>query len=245
MTRLFWGLAGIGIFFLIWQTLAWVFHEIVIASPSQTFYSLGRMVQTSAFWKNVFITVERFGVSLFLGSLGGFAAGLAAGLNAGVRWLLEPLRWCLMTMPPVILVVVGMIWFGMGNVQTIFVTALLIMPIVYINTIEGIEAVDTRLLEMGTVYRAHLRLFLEDIYLPGIGGHVLAGLTIAAGLGIRIVILAELLGAHSGIGHAFALARINLDTPALFAWVIVSLTMVGVIDLAILQPVRKHLTKWK
>lgn len=236
---------GIGLFFLIWQMLAMIFHEIIIASPIQTFVSLGRMVQTPPFWKNVFITLERFGLSLFLGSLGGFAAGLAAGLNAGVKSLLEPLRWCLMTMPPVVLVVASMIWFGMGSAQTIFVTALLILPIVYINTMEGIEAVDAKLLEMGTVYRSPLRLLLKEIYLPGIGGHVLAGLTIAAGLGIRIVILAELLGAHSGIGYAFALARTNLDTPALFAWVIISLTMAGLIDLAILQPVRRHLMKWK
>ena len=236
---------GVGLFLLGWQVLSIIFHEIIIASPADTFLSLIQMVQTKNFWKNVGITIERFGLSLLLGSLVGFILGLVAGLNKKIRWLLEPFRWSLMTMPPVILVIVSMIWFGMGSVQTIFVTALLIIPIIYINTIEGIEAVDAKILEMGRVYKAELWMLLKDIYLPGIGGPVLAGLTLSAGLGIRIVVLAELLGAYSGVGYEFSLARTNLDTPALFAWIMVCLFLGGFIDLAILNPVKKHIMKWK
>jgi NitT/TauT family transport system permease protein len=125
------------------------------------------------------------------------------------------------------------------------VTALLIFPIVHVNTIEGIEAVDQRLLEMGRVYRAGSRLLLREIYLPGIGGHVLAGLTVSAGLGIRIVVLAELLGAYSGVGYEFSLARTNMDTPALFAWVMVCLFLGGLMDLSLLNPVKRRMTRWK
>ena len=239
------GLMGVGLFLTAWQALSIVFHEIIIASPADTFLSLIQMVQTVDFWKNVGITVERFGLSLLFGSLVGFGLGLVAGLNKKMRWLFEPFRWSLMTMPPVVLVVVSMIWFGMGSIQTIFVTALLIIPIIYVNTIEGIEAVDANILEMGRVYKANSRMLLKEIYLPGIGGPVLAGLTLSAGLGIRIVVLAELLGAFSGIGYEFSLARTNLDTPALFAWIMVCLFLGGFVDLGILNPIRDHIMRWK
>jgi len=244
-TKTRYGLMGVCLFFLAWQALSTIFHEIIIASPADTLLSLLEMVQTVDFWKNVGITVERFGLSLLFGSLVGFVLGLVAGLNKKMRWLFEPFRWSLMTMPPVVLVVVSMIWFGMGSIQTIFVTALLIIPIIYVNTIEGIEAVDASILEMGRVYKANSRMLLKEIYLPGIGGPVLAGLTLSAGLGIRIVVLAELLGAYSGIGYEFSLARTNLDTPALFAWIMVCLFLGGFVDLGILNPIRNHIMRWR
>ncbi|OEU57911.1 MAG: ABC transporter permease [Desulfuromonadales bacterium C00003096] len=244
-TKALYGLIGVGLFVSIWQALSICFHEIIIASPADTFLSLIKMVQTVDFWKNVWITIERFVLSVLLGSLIGFLLGLAAGLNANIKWLLEPFRWSIMTMPPVVVVVVSMIWFGMGSIQTIFVTAILIIPIIYVNTIEGIEAMDAGILEMGRVYKANSRILLKEIYLPGIGGSVLAGLTLSAGLGIRIVVLAELLGAYSGVGYEFSLARTNLDTPALFAWIMVCLFLGGFIDLCILNPVRKRIMQWK
>nr|QNO57515.1 hypothetical protein PKDJNKLE_00001 [Methanosarcinales archaeon ANME-1 ERB7] len=47
----------------------------------------------------------------------------------------------------VVLVVVCMIWFGMGSAQTIFAPSLLILTIRYVNTITGIESVDSQILE--------------------------------------------------------------------------------------------------
>ncbi len=62
--------------------------------------------------------------------------------------MLEHMRWLLMSVPPVVLVVVCMIWFGMGSAQTIFTTSLLILTIMCVNTITGIESVESQILEM-------------------------------------------------------------------------------------------------
>ncbi len=243
--RIGYDLAGIGLFLLAWQILSVLVNDIIVASPLETLESLFGMIQDRTFWKTVGMTLERFGWGLLLGSGSGFAIGLIAGLEQRIRRLFEPLRWAIMSTPPVVMVTVGMIWFGMGAAQTIFVTAILIVPIMYVNTIEGIEAVDRKLVEMGRVYKVPFRMLLQDIYLPGIGGSVLAGFTLAAGLGIRIVVLAEVLGALSGIGYEFSVARRNLETPTLFAWVIVCLLLIGLLELGILNPVKAHIMKWR
>lgn len=239
------GVFGVLLFLAAWQAQAWCFDSIIIASPLDTFLSLASMVRTPIFWSNLGTTVERFVLSLLIGFLIGFALGLAAGLQDKIRWMLEPFRWALMTMPPVVLVIVSMICFGMGGTQTVFVTALLIIPIVYTNTIEGIHAVDTKLVEMGGVFKASPSMMFREIYLPGMIGPVLAGLNLSAGLGIRIIVLAEILGAYSGVGYEFALARTNLDTPALFAWILVCLILGCALDMALLGPLRARLSRWK
>ncbi len=240
-----WLTVGLCLLLLCWWLMSLFFDEIIISSPARTMSSLLGMMVTGSFWKSVGITFQRFAMGLFLGSLTGFVFGLAAGLNKTIRWLLEPFRWILMTVPPAVLVVVSMIWFGMGSVQTIFVTSLLILPIIYVNTVAGIDAVDQHLVEMAGIYRAPATMLIRDLYMPGVGGHVLAGLSLAAGMGIRIVVLSELLGAYSGIGYEFALARTNLDTPVLFAWVIVCLILGGGLELCLLNPMKKHIMRWQ
>ncbi len=243
--RVGYGLLGVVIFLLLWQALSAISHELIIASPADTLLAMIRMVQTERFWTNLAITLERFGAALLLGSLAGFILGLVAGLKPNIGRMFEPVRWSLMSMPPVVLVTVSMIWFGMGSAQTVFATALLILPIMYVNTIEGIEAVDSKILEMGRVYRAGFVTLLREIYLPGIAGPVLAGLTLSAGLAVRIVVLAEVLGAYSGVGYEFSLARTNLETPEIFAWIIVCLFMVGAFEFGILNPAKNHIMRWK
>ena len=62
------------------------------------------MVQIGAFWHNLEITLERFGLSPFFGCLVGFILGLIIGLKQNVRRVLEPIRWLLMSVPPVVVV---------------------------------------------------------------------------------------------------------------------------------------------
>lgn len=243
--RVCYGILGVFIFLILWQLLSMVSHELIIASPVDTLLALIRMFQTECFWANLAITLGRFGAALLIGCPAGFTLGLVAGLRPNFGRVFEPVRWSLMSMPPIVLVTVSMIWFGMGSVQTIFATALLILPIMYVNTIEGIEAVDSKILEMGKVYRSGFVTLLRDIYLPGIAGPVLAGLTLSAGLAVRIVVLAEVLGASSGVGYEFALSRTNLETPEIFAWIIVCLFMVGVFEFGILNPAKNHIMRWK
>ena len=79
----------------------------------------------------------------------------------------------------------------------------------------------------------------------GCSSPVVAGLTLATGIGVRGVVLGEVLGAQDGIGHAFARAMSYLDTPRIFAWVLVALGLMAVLEFAVLRPVRARVMRWK
>lgn len=238
-------LAGAGVFLLLWFFLSWLLGNIVVASPIGALKALGSLVFKPVFWQTLAVTGSRFMLSFLLGTLIGASFGLLSGFNAKWKDALQPIHWILMSVPPVVLVMISMILFGMGSVQTIFVTALLIIPIMYTNTLEGIHSIEKSLVEMGQLYKANKNLMLKEIYLPGISSPIISGLTLSAGLGVRIVVLAEVLGAYSGLGHQFSLARTNLETEELYAWIIVCLFMVGILEFALFKPLRKRLTKWK
>ncbi len=111
-----------------------------------------------------------------------------------------------MTIPVIIVAGLAMLWFGLGDFTVMFVVALIVLPTMYVNTVAGLRTIDRDLVEMGRVYRFSRRLLLREVYLPGIASPSIAGLTLATGIAVRAVVLAEVLGAASGIGHAFSRA---------------------------------------
>jgi NitT/TauT family transport system permease protein len=230
---------------IVWQLLSMFFSEYVIASPSATLKALGQLAVDGTLWKEFGNSLVRLLIGLVGGAIIGVTLGILAGLNKRLQFFLEPMRWGIMTIPAIIISVLVMLWFGMGSVQVILMTGVITMPVIYVNTLEGMLAIDARILEMAKVYNIQPQLKLTEIYLPGIGSSVMAGFTLASGIGVRASILAEFIGGRNGIGHNLFLSWTFLDTPALFAWIITTFALLGLVEFAVLKPIRDHLMRWK
>jgi len=237
--------AGIIAILIVWQILSMQLSDIIVASPLATFKALIELTAKGTLWTQFGYSLARLLIGIAAGAAAGIALGIIAGLKPSIRAFLEPLRWTIMTVPAIIITVLAMLWFGMESTQVVFMTALITLPVNYINTLEGMLAVDKRILEMADVYQIPFRLRLKRVYLPGIGSSIMAGLTLAAGIGVRASILAEFIGARNGIGHNLFLSWTFLDTPALFAWILMAFVLLGIVEFAILKPLRDHLSRWK
>ena len=236
---------GFVLLIALWQVAALLIHEIIIASPLQAAKALINMFGTERFWEATFITSQRAFVGILLGGSVGFILGIFAGLNENIKNLFEPLRWMIMSISPVIVVVVAMLWFGMGTQMVIFIAALLLSPIVYINTIKGIEMVDEKIIEMADVYKYNIFQKLWHVYIPALIGPLSAAMTLVITAGMRMIVLAEVLGTNSGIGYEFSFTRTDLNTPEMFAWVIVTLAFVGIAEYLLFKPIENYFLRWK
>lgn len=239
-----WRLVGLLGLVLVWQFYALRLPTIILPTPAETLRALAALASTGYLWAELAVTLRRLALALLLGSGLGLAAGLAGGLVPAVREMLKPLTGALMGTPPIALVVLALVWFGTGDTGPLVVTALIIFPLVFAHIVEGILALDQRLVQMVRLYRAPFSIRVQDLYLPGIAGPLLASAQVVTGMGVRVGIMAELLGSPSGIGSAMAMARVNLMMPELFAWIVVSVTLVLALELA-LGPVRRSLLAWR
>jgi len=237
--------AGVLAMLVAWQLLSFVVSPAVMASPADTAKALAGLAWGSKLWVELLITLKRLVIGLAMGAAVGWLLGIVAGVHRQLRSFLEPLRWVSMTVPAVIIAVLAMLWFGLGDLAVIFLVAVIVFPTMYVNTVSGVQAVDRRLTEMGQVYHFSRRLLLTEVYLPGIASPVLAGLTLATGVAVRAVVLGEVLGAMNGIGHAFSRAMAYLETPELFAWIVVLLALMAVIEFGVLRPVRRRIMRWR
>ncbi len=229
----------------LWQLVSLISHEIMIASPIRACAALLEMVGRERFWDAISITAQRMALSIFIGGVVGFFLGLVAGLNENIKNLLEPMRWMVMSISPIIVVAMAMMWFGMGTQMVVSIAAFLLSPIVYVNTIKGVEMVDEKIIEMANVYGFSSFQKLRHIYFPALLGPLSAAMTIVVTSGMRMIVLAEVLGANSGIGHEFSFAKTEMNTPEIFAWAAVTLIIVGLAEYILFKPLENYLLRWK
>ena len=237
--------AGILLLLLGWHFSAVRLGELVMATPQQAWSGMLDILASPGARQQLMISVGRMAEGILLGCVIGVVLGVAAGFSRTVRMLLLPLRWFLMAIPPIVLVVLAMLWLGLGGTLVVFITATLLTPGVYVNTEKAVRMVDPRLLEMARVYRFSLWQRLIRLYIPAIAAPLSAALLIALCSGVRIVVMAEVLGSENGIGYEIAAARSNFDSYQLYGWVLIVLLLVGVSEWLILRPLQYRLTRWQ
>lgn len=113
------------------------------------------------------------------------------------------------------------VWMGFGPGPKVVVTALLTFFPVLINSLEGFRSVDPAIADWFRSIDASPRQYFIQARWPSARPFLFAALKVAAPLSLIGAVVAEWMGASSGLGRQMWLAYTNLDMPSLFAAVIV------------------------
>ena len=195
-------------------------------------------------WLSFAITLGRVALAVRLGGAVGLTLGIAAGLCPPLRWILEPLRWVSMSIPPITVVVVALLWLGMGTPLVVTFAAIMLAPIVYVNTVKGFDLIDNSLVEMTRVYRFPFFLRLRKLYIPALAAPLSAAAIQIVCNAVRVTLLAEVMGDTHGMGARIDAAGKMLDIPTLFAWILLAVIIVGILETAMLTPLQRRFVKW-
>ncbi len=239
-----WRLSGCLFFLGAWHVLASGSGVLAFAPPLETLAKAASLLSEGSFWTSAMLpTLYRVLAGFVLGVAIGGAFGACAGLHPGIGQFLLPIRWILSSVPGVVLVILAMLWCGVGSFMVVVIVALTVIPTVYLAMQEGIAAVDGALCEMARAYRLTWGRRLAEIYLPAVSAPLLSSCIVALGGGMRVTILGETLGASQGLGYTLAVARSNLDTAELYAVALISMLLVSLIEAVCLRHLRKRLQR--
>ncbi|WP_129600347.1 ABC transporter permease [Anaerophilus nitritogenes] len=141
----------------------------------------------------------------------------------------EPVFHIIQATPPISWLALGIIWFGLDGKATVFIVFIVSIPIMIINIVEGFENIDPKLIEMARIFHFSKRDVLFDIIFPSLKSYFKSGITIAVGLGWKLVIMGEVLSSSTGIGAQITNARLNIETGKVLAWTIIVI-LLGVLS---------------
>ena len=220
--RTFYKILGAAVWIIIWQLVSmWLKQEILLVSPVSVIKRLTELIMMEEFWKSVVFSFGRIILGFFLALiLGTILAALSCGFFA-VEMLMEPLITVVKATPVASFIILCLIWIPSRNLS-VFISFLMVFPVVYTNILEGIRQTDKQLLEMADSFGAGLMKKVEFVYLSQVQPYIVTACKLGLGLCWKAGIAAEVIGIPTGsIGEKLYKAKVYLETPDLFAWTIV------------------------
>ncbi len=204
------------------------FSALVLPAPSVIVAALWRALATGYLWPHIAQTLLELGLGLALGVLLGFAGGVLLGESAALRRVLMPYVVTSQVIPKLALVPLFIVWFGFGTTPTVVITALICFFPLLENTLTGIAQVDAARLELFRMLGATRGQTLWRLKVPAGLPAILAGLRVAVVLALVGAVVGEFIGASKGLGALIIAAQGSMDTPLMFA-VLLVITVIGLL----------------
>lgn len=225
---------------VIWQGAAALLGQpLLLSSPVGVAQRLIELLREKSFYQTLAFSLFRIMGGFLLGLiLGALMAALSARF-ALVKYLLQPLMGTVRAVPVASFIILALVWLSSGRLS-VFISFLMVLPIVYVHLLEGFGSADKRMLEMAKVFRMpwHRRLLLID--LPHLKPYLSSAISLAVGMSWKSGVAAEVIGIPMGsIGEALYQSKIYLDMSALYAWTLVIVFLSVCFERLILLAVRR------
>ena len=191
-------------------------------------------------------TVMRVFSGFVLGAIPGIFVGVVMGLNQTVRLMLDTTLSAVYVLPKIAIFPIVMLMFAdpFGEGPKIVVVALSVFILMAINTMAGVRQIDPVFLMAGRNYGAGHWQMLRHVILPGAMPVIFAGLRIALGTAMIVVISVEFLRAKQGVGFMTFYYWEVLVPEKMYAGLVVVMAM-GILFTATLYWLQKRLMPWR
>jgi NitT/TauT family transport system permease protein/taurine transport system permease protein len=179
------------------------------------------------------VTLYEVAISMMFACGGGILLGAIVGSLPRPRLLIMPMVSSLYAVPLVILYPVLTIWLGIGSESKIAFASIYGFLPTMLATAAGIQTIDPQLLLAARSMGASLSQRLVRVIIPAAIPTVLSGLRVGGALVIVGVVVSEMLISSAGIGYLISRYRTILDSPHVFAGVLLVLAMAITFNAAI------------
>lgn len=211
---------------LIWQLLSFcIGNHILLVGPAETFATLLKLLQQGEFWGACLGSFLRIVLGFLAGTILGILLAAVSSRFRLMEEILAPPMALMKAVPVASFVVIFLIWWGSAQLATA-ISFCIVLPNLYINTLEGIKSTDEKLLEMAQVFGLPMWNRFFYIYRPALKPFWDSAIKLAAGMSWKSGVAAEVIGLPEyAIGEQLYMSKIYLDTAGVLAWTLVTILL--------------------
>jgi ABC-type nitrate/sulfonate/bicarbonate transport system permease component len=213
-------------------------------APSSIASTFVDLIQSGELWTNTWISVRRVMLGLAMGAAPALVIGLLMGLYRPVRAALDPIVAATYPIPKSAIVPLLLLIFGLGEMSKIVMVAIGAFFPVVINTCAGVREIPPIYRDVGHNYGASRWQEFRTIALPGALPLIMTGLKLAVGLGLILIVIAEMIGAKSGLGFMIWNAWQVFAVPTMYVGLI-TISILGVLFTLALTELERLLVPWR
>lgn len=213
----------IGIF-LFWHLASIRNNPDFFPGPIQTLKGMVELSQDGSLFNYMGISLWRVMKGWFLGSIIAIPIGLLLGRISILRKLIEPFLHFIRFIPPLALITLFMLWFGIGEASKTALITYSTLFTVIINTMTGVSAIKEDRLRSARCMGANEIQIMGYIIIPSTMPYIFTGIRLAMSSSFMAIIGAEMISANEGIGFMIWSSRLYFKTD----WIFVGLFCLGI-----------------
>ena len=244
-TRLVLGVAFFILFFAVWSvfTLGGFVSPTFLASPV-TMAKVGWLLFVEfGFLHDIGMTVWRVLGGFILAAVVAVPLGIAMGAHKGVEAFLEPFVSFCRYLPASAFIPLLILWAGLGELQKLLV--IFIGSVFQITLMVAVTVGNARkdLVEAAYTLGSSPTGIVRRVLIPGAAPDIAETLRLVLGWAWTYVIVAELIGSSSGIGHMITDSQALLNTGQIIFGIIV-IGLIGLVSDFLFKFVNRRLFAW-
>jgi NitT/TauT family transport system permease protein len=227
----------------LWETAIHVFQVEVFVAPAPSAIALSLAQNASLLAQATLVTAEEVLVGFVLASLVGAGLALLIVRFSLLGRALYPIIVLFQTVPKVALAPIFILWFGYDlSPKLVLIVVIAFFPVT-LDMLAGLQSVEPGLIALMRSVGAKDNDILFRVRIPNALPHLMAGMKIAITLSVIGAIVGEFAGASAGLGYMIQFASTQLDTPLVFAALIV-ISVVGVVFYYLIELLERVMTPW-
>ncbi|MCC7023511.1 MAG: ABC transporter permease [Thermomicrobiales bacterium] len=223
-------LVGLGAFIAIWALLTYGgrVSDYFLPSPTAVLAEWGRLIQGGAFFEDVWASTRRIFLGFAISAAIAVPLGILMGSFRFFQALLEPLIGAVRYMPASAFIPLLIIWLGIGDAQKVGVVFIGVFFPLTLLIADVSAGVPKELINIAYTLGASRWQVFWRVLLPASLPGVVDNLRITMGWAWTYLIVAELVGADSGIGHLILQSQRFLATDRIIASIL-TIGLLGVL----------------
>jgi NitT/TauT family transport system permease protein len=232
------------IFAAAWEALSYLAPALGIppfAIPS--FARIGQSLLTIT-PIDVFVTLARVIGALILSFVLGVVLATMMYQSHRLESYLHPMIRLFMAVPVVSWILFAVLWFRGVEFRIAFVLIAVCGPVFLIDALDAMRNVPRELRRMVRSFRPTTLQYFAKLMFPAIVPNLITSWKINLSLAIRVVTIAELVGAVTGIGHQLAVAQELFSVADVFAWTLVLVALLFLLE-AVVARVEQRVLRWR
>jgi taurine transport system permease protein len=171
------------------------------------------------------ISLMRFGIAFGFCILVGVPIGLLMGMNASARAVLDPPIETTRPIPKLALLPLFIIWFGIGELSKTIVIIAALFPLMSISAMQAVRSVSIRKIQAAESLGASRWTIFRRVVLPASLPGIFTGIRMSVGVGVTMLVGAEMVATSDGIAWMALSAADFIQTDIVLVGVLIMAAM--------------------
>ncbi len=212
----------------VWWAVVARTESAIFPTPWQVVAGAWELAQDGTLWEHIGASLFRVAIGFGLAVLLAVPLGLWMGWVSGAYRTFNPIFQMLRPISPIAWIPLAILWFGVGDLSPIFLIFISSVFPMIVQTTSGVHTIERRYLRAAANFGVSRTVLFRRVVIPAVLPEIIVGMRIGIGVAWLVVVAAEMIALHSGLGYLIMDSR---NAGNRYDLVIASMIIIGVIGL--------------